>query len=325
MRPRKVASRRCSYIVAIETPRSDAELTTLAHYFSELGVAGCDVLVLDTTAEPSFDRHSRILRWVARHESVRAQHRSAFGHVDFVRAAADRALAEKVIVTDTDVRFSTEALDATLELLDAHEAVEVQEYLDPLPWWGAIDAARMLLRRGIDPEPSDSATYAFQRGVARSLRSLPPAGESDDVRRLVFSGVEVLAALDVFVKREPAELREWFESRPDRASAAFTNGSKAAFFFSLVPMLVFIALAAGIKLAAAVAALLSCSAIAIALRGRYGATQVFPLRAVFFAPLWILERSLSVYVALYDRLSSNPDLEPAAPRNVETPRAASGE
>ncbi|HLJ75698.1 MAG TPA: hypothetical protein VKU62_13985, partial [Thermoanaerobaculia bacterium] len=43
--------------------------------------------------------------------------------------------------------------------------------------------------------------------------------------------------------------------------------------------------------------------VALALRGRIGASRFFPLRACFFAPLWILQRSLSVYWALLWRVS----------------------
>ena len=40
----------------------------------------------------------------------------------------------------------------------------------------------------------------------------------------------------------------------------------------------------------------------LALRGRAGASAFFPLHACLFAPLWVLERSVSVYWALFRKL-----------------------
>ena len=38
-----------------------------------------------------------------------------------------------------------------LAMLDAHDCVEPQDYFEPLPWWGGIEAGRMLVHRGIEP------------------------------------------------------------------------------------------------------------------------------------------------------------------------------
>jgi hypothetical protein len=67
------------------------------------------------------------------------------------------------------------------------------------------------------------------------------------------------------------------------------------------------------------------ASIALALRGRVGAGSVFPLRACFYAPLWVVERSVSVYWALGLRMRGAA-AEPAGLLLAEksSPRAASG-
>ena len=60
----------------------------------------------------------------------------------------------------------------------------------------------------------------------------------------------------------------------------------------------------GVGLAGGYAGVIAFASIGLAIRGRAGAASVFPLRACFFAPLWILERSLSVYWALARKLHS---------------------
>ena len=41
------------------------------------------------------------------------------------------------------------------------------------------------------------------------------------------------------------------------------------------------------------------TSFALAVRGRIGAATFFPWRACLYAPLWVLERSISVYWALF--------------------------
>ena len=46
----------------------------------------------------------------------------------------------------------SEAIDEICALLESHEVVEPQDYLDPMPWWGGIEAGRKRSRnvpRGI--------------------------------------------------------------------------------------------------------------------------------------------------------------------------------
>src|SRR5207253_8758085 len=125
--------------------------------------------------------------------------------LDLVRAAAEIARAEKIIIAREDVRYEVNDLHDMCALLDQHEVVEPQDYLDPLPWWGGIEAGRMLVHRGIEPLPDRGATFGFRRAAIRGLHGLDALddGGDDAVRRLQSQGAVVHSAAGLFVRCEP--------------------------------------------------------------------------------------------------------------------------
>ena len=297
MTTNRAPDRRCSYVVRVgNAATSFDELRDLAAYLSALGVAGCDVVILDPSPRLQFDINGRVLRWVGRHVAM-------WSRVDLVQAASMIADCEKVIVAADEVRYTPEAIAQLCDLLDAHEVVEPQDYLDPMPWWGGIEAGRILVHRGIEPQPDHGATFGFRRSALSSLRTLGSASSADMHSRLLAAmGAEVYSANDVFVRRQPGALGEWLESRARLAGDDFALPMKTAFFFSLVPLLVLLATLGGLKLAGGYASMIAFASVALALRGRSGAATFFPLRACLLAPVWVFERSMSVYWALFRKL-----------------------
>jgi len=298
--------RRCSYLVVVEDEQV-ADPREFASYLSDLGVAKCDVVIVDASSEHTFARHRRVLCWVGRHVAPGPRHRDAFGRVDPVRAALDLAGCDKVIIADPNVRYGVEALADLCALLEAHDAVGPQDYFDPLPWWTGIEAGRMLVHRGIEPLPDHGATFGFRKTAVRATAALDP-------RALV-------AGDSVFVRRLPPRLYQWIDERPRQADDDFHFPMKTAFFFALIPMALLLAALGGVRLAGSYAGAVAFGAFALALRGRVGATPFFPLRACLLAPLWVLERSVSVYWALVRRLKFI--LRREAPEDL-APTSASG-
>ena len=275
--------RRCSYVVVIEG-ESVGDLREFAAYLSDLGVAKCEVIILDASSEHTFARHRRVLCWVGRHIAARPRHRNLAGAVDAVRAGVDLAACDKVIIAQPAVRYTPKAIDDLCAMLDAHESVEPQEYFDPLPWWGGIDAGRILVHRAIEPS-SHGATFAFRRNAMRGLRDL-----------------ERVPAPDVFVRRMPPTVDQWLHDRPRQAGDDLNFPMKTAFFLALIPLAMLLAAFGGARLAGGYASAIAFASVALAVRGRIGAGSFFPLRACLYAPLWVLERSVSVYWALFQRL-----------------------
>lgn len=302
MPTKRPSDRRASYVVLVQAAAATSELRELATYLSTLSVADCDVVILDPSPRLQFELNGRILRWVGRHVAVHPEHRVP-GGVDVLRAAAASAACEKVIVAAEDIRYTPEAIGQLCDLLDVHEVVEPQDYLDPMPWWGGMEAGRILLHRGIEPQPDHGATFGFRRSALRALRALGPLmGAEAQSRRLAAVGAEVYAAADVFVRRQSGTLAEWVASRPRRAGDDFTLPMKTAFFFSLVPLLLLLGILGGMQLAGGYAGVIAFASTVLAVRGRTGAAMFFPLRACLFAPLWVFERSVSVYWALFRKL-----------------------
>jgi hypothetical protein len=318
MNSRSASDRRCSYVVVHENAAaSPDDLRSFANYLSTLSVTGCEVIVLDDTA--SFDRNRRVFRWVGRHVAALPRHRALNGAVDPVRAAIDLASCEKIVVGNTRVRHDADTIAALCALLDVHEVVEPQDYYDPLPWWGGIDAGRMLVHRGIDPLPDHAATFGFRRAAVRGLRGLDAFddGSEDCVRRLQSQGAAVHSAGDLFVRCEPPTVSGWLRERARHANDDFALPLKTAFFFALLPVAALLIAFGGAPFAGGYAGALVIGSLALALRGRAGAAGVFPFRAALFAPLWMLERSISVYWALLRKMagrsvtSAHPEREGA--------------
>ena len=325
MRHRNSQDRRCTYLVVIE---ESGDLRELANYLSTLSLADCEVVVLDGSAHAMFEENRRVLRWVSRHVAVRPQHRSITGAVDPVRAALALASCEKIIVAGEQVRYDACGIDTLCRLLDTHEVVEPQDYPDPLPWWSGIDAGRILVHRGLAPDPDHGVTFGFRRSAVRGLRTIEgvlfdPAENS--ARRLASLGAEVFAACELFVRRVPPALDEWMRERPRLAGDDFAMPVKTALFFAMIPMAMLLMAFAGVRAMAGYAGAIAFTSIAIAVRGRIGASTVFPLRTCLFAPLWIIERSVSVYWALLRRFRP-ATIEPAAvvPDGRRSDKMASG-
>jgi hypothetical protein len=129
------------------------------------------------------------------------------------------------------------------------------------------------------------------------------------------------------VRREPAPFGEWLARRPRQANDDLAMPMKAGFFLSLAPLLIALAVLGGLRLAGAYAGVIAVAAVGLALRGRAGAAAFFPLYACLFAPVWVLERSLSVYWALSRRLwGADPGASRVAVADgASKARAASGE
>lgn len=294
MKRKEPRPRRCSYVVPIDAAAA-LDVSELARYFSSLAIAGCEVLVLDSSSHAAFEENQRVLRWVARHVARRTP-------FDPVRTSIDLASCEKIIIASHEVRYSKTEIEAVCGLLEIHEVVEPQEYVDPLPWWSGIDAGRILVHRGVEPLPDHGSTFGFRKGMLRSLREIDSAGRGH-VCGLAARGAEVFSAFDLFVRRQPPPLREWLLQRPRLAADDFALPRKTALFLALIPMTLLLAVFAGVRVATGYTLAVEFLSVLLAFRGRAGAEAFFPLRACLLAPLWVIERSVSVYWAVLQMLT----------------------
>ena len=283
---------------------SPIEARELAVYFSTLNDAGCDVLVIDGSPAPVFREHAEVWRGVCRHEQVDRSFGYLNDKVNGIHTGMRLASIEKIVLADDDVRYTAAEIERVCELLDKFDVVRPQNYLSPLPWWARMEAARMLINRATLRTGDYPGTCAFRRSVM--LRVGPYDGDvlfdnEEIIRHFARAGATISYATNLFVRKRPPTFHKWIEQRPRQAYEDFGLRGKTALFLSLPIFAVWIGVAFGWKsfLASLLMVAIAAVALAAAGRSRGAASHYFSKSVCFFAPFWILERSMSTYWALY--------------------------
>jgi hypothetical protein len=301
--------KRCTYLLPIRrTNFSAAEASELRVYFAALDDASCDVVVVDGSTATVFEEHDKAWRSVCRHEKVDRSFGYLNDKVNGIHTGVRLAALEKIILADDDIRYRAEEIDRVCELLDRFEVVRPQNFLKPLPWWGRTEAARMLINRATLRIADYPGTCAFQR--ATMLRVGHYDGDvlfdnEELIRHFARGGATISYATDLFVQKRPPGFRKWLEQRPRQAYEDFGLRAKTALFLALPLVAFWISAMFGWKSLVVYLVCASIAALLIAFigRSRGAASNYFPIWVCFFAPLWIFERSLSTYWALYWRFT----------------------
>ena len=295
----------CSFIVPIRRVKIDPfEVKQLADYFKLLRLAGCEVLIVDGSPRPVFEAHNRSWKNFSRHVAPDPKYTYLNGKVNGVHTGVDLASCERIILADDDIRYSASDVKRMCGLLDDFEMVRPQNFIAPLPWWARLESARILINRGVLRAGDYPGTCGFHRSTM--LRVGPFDGDvlfdnEEIVRHFALNGVDINYALDFFVLKRPPTFRKWLEQRPRQAYEDFVMRTKTAAFLSVLPITLGLSFLVNVRYAIFLLALLSLVSIILSSRGilRNAAYRFFSISSPLFAPLWILERSLSVYWALY--------------------------
>ncbi len=293
---------RCTYLLPIRRSVFGAsEAIDLRAYFDQLRNAGCEVLVIDGSPDSVFDQHERIWSGACRHERVDRSFGYLNDKVNGVHTGVAVASEEKIILADDDMRYTAATLSEVCRLLDDYEVVRPQNFLRPLPFWARMEAARMLINRATLRTADYPGTCAFRRATIQRVGHYDGDVLFDNeeiIRHFARSGASVCYAIDLFVEKRPPRFRKWIEQRPRQAYEDFPLRAKTATFFS-IPLLLLGAAGVG-KLGLAFTIVI-VAAIGFAAAGwlRGTAREYIPLSVCVFAPLWVLERSVSTYWALY--------------------------
>jgi hypothetical protein len=121
------------------------------------------------------------------------------------------------------------------------------------------------------------------------------------IRHLAQDGCTFAYANNLFIRKCPPTFSKWIEQRPRQAYEDFGMRLKTALFFVLLPVSLLVGSRFGIAGLTIFFLTLSLLATIIAVRGRARgrAREFFPAQCCLFAGLWMLERTLSTYWALY--------------------------
>jgi hypothetical protein len=302
---RMVPQLNCAYVLPIRRTRfNPGDAVRLRRYLEMLKEAGCEVIVADGSGPEVFDQYAGILGAVCRHVPVNGRFGYLNDKVNGIYTGIELASFDRIILADDDIRYSAANIRAIVRLLDHNDVVRPQNFLHPLPWWAKMEAARMLINRALLPAADYPGTCAFRRG--RMLLAGPYDGDvlfdnEEIIRHLAQDGCTFAYANDLFVRKCPPTFGKWTEQRPRQAYEDFGMRLKTTLFFALLPLSFILGGRFGIAGLAMFFLTLSVLATLIAGRGRARgqARHFFPAHCCLFAALWMFERTLSTYWALY--------------------------
>lgn len=296
---------RCTYLCPVHfNATNEALISGYNQYWKFLKEEGCEIIVVDGSPPPIFDIHEK--EWTyCRHLKIDKHFRYLNGKVNGIMTGLKEASHDKIILADDDIYFIAEDVARMVKSLEKYAVVRPQNYFKPLPWWSRIDAARILINRAVLPEGDYPGTLGFHKSIFEAAGPFDGNVLFDNeelVKHLQNYGASISFSTDFFILRRPPLLNKWFEQRPRQAYEDFVMKEKTILFLSLLPVSLLLGMTGKRKALGMMSLLLSVGVVGLALLGRKGkADRFFPAYTSLYAPLWMLERSISVYIALYWR------------------------
>jgi len=294
------------------------EAEALRCYFETIRSAVSEILVIDGSPADVFPHHHAIWSALCHHQPVNRQFTFLNDKVNGIHTGVRLARNDKIVLADDDIRYTAQNIEQIAYLLDEFEVVRPQNYFafgigpsafEAMPDRRAattarMEAARMLINRASLRTGDYPGTCAFRRETF--LRSGDYDGDvlfdnEELIRHLARFGVVICYANDLFVRKRPPTIRKWLEQRPRQAYEDFPLHAKTLLFAFIPISIIAAALLFGIPAMLVCLLGISIAAFVLALLGRArgAARRFFPFHVCLFAPLWILERSLSTYWAFY--------------------------
>jgi Glycosyltransferase like family 2 len=271
----------------------------LAGYLAWL-VRICDVTVVDGSPAGVFARHRSELPPSVHHIPVDPGVRRLNGKVGGVLTGVRSARSDTVVIADEDVRYDEEGLRRVARLLGTADVVIPQNVFSPMPWHARWDTGRTLLNRAFGHD------YPGTLGVRRSALLLGGGYDGDVlfenlelIRTVRAHGGRVVSAPDVFVARRPPSGPTFFEQRVRQAYDDLAQPVRLATELAILPVLGYAAARRWVGWIAAILA--GVVAIAEVGRRRHHGARRFPPTSALFAPAWLLERAICVWIAVASR------------------------
>ncbi|KQZ86164.1 hypothetical protein ASD56_00730 [Microbacterium sp. Root166] len=208
---------------------------------------------------------------------------------------------DRVIIADDDIRYDDVTLRAVVDRLAEADFVRPQNVFASFPWHARWDTARSLIGRAFGGD------YGGTVGVRRRT-VVEAGGYSADVlfenleleRTVALSGGRVDVARRILVPRLPPTAAHFAGQRVRQAYDDLAQPARLAVEAALLPGLAAATLLRRWRLLAVFAA----TAVGVAEYGRRvaGGRRAFPATSALWAPVWLLERAVAVWIALGWRL-----------------------
>jgi hypothetical protein len=289
-----------SYLVPVRW-RDGEQRAGLAAYLAGIAPQCTETIVVDGSPPDVFAANAAAWGGYVTHIPPDPAESWLMGKVSGVRTGIKVASRERLVVADDDVRYEPEALRRIASLLDEHDLVRPQNFFSALPWHARWDTARTLLNRGLGRDYPGTLALRRSRVLAMGLYDGDVLFENLELIRTVRAhGGSVVSPLDLYVAREPPSAAHFWGQRTRQAYDDFALPARMALWLSVVPLLGF-ALARRRPIPSLSAAAVS---VLVAERGRRraGGDAVFPASSALLAPLWILERGVCAWLAVFQRL-----------------------
>jgi hypothetical protein len=287
-----------SYILPLRA-HSTAHAAELAAYLHDLRSGDLDIIVVDGSEGPIFNALDALLDPCITHVPPDRDIEGANGKVRGVLSGLRRARFQKIVVADDDVRYDAGTLRAVARGLYDAAIVRPQNYFSPAPWHAVLDTSRTLINRAF--EGDWPGTLAFRREFL-------PRGYNPDalfenlelVRTIRARGGRESVRRDLYVRRLPPTSAHYGSQRVRQAYDEFARPLRLLITCAIAP---FAICSLATHRPHWVAALATASIVAAAAGYlRDGGYRYFSLLAVLAAPLWVAERAVCAWLAIYERV-----------------------
>jgi hypothetical protein len=289
-----------SYVLPL---KSSTPLTTpeFSAYLRWLAPRVTEVIVVDASPDDAFTANHRSWASIVSHIRPATDLLTPMGKVGNVLTGLRVARSESVIIADDDVRYDERSLAQISAALNEADVVRPQNYFDPLPWHARWDTGRMLLNRMTGGDWP--GTIGVQLSYLRATGGYDGRALFENlelVRTVVAAGGKERALLGTYVLRRPSTARHFWSQRIRQAYDEMARPARLISQLAVLPIAVALMLA-GKWYAMAVAGI---AIVIVAELGRWraGGRRVFPFTASLLAPVWIAERAVCSWLALFARI-----------------------
>ncbi|HEU4997492.1 MAG TPA: glycosyltransferase family 2 protein [Lapillicoccus sp.] len=273
-------------------PRRDDEVGELAAYLRALS-AWCDVTVVDGSDDVL--RRQHIDAWSAHALVIRPEGTGTNGKVVGCLTGLRAARHDLVVIADDDVRHDATTLAALMDELGTADLVRPQNVYERWPWPARWDFARCLVNRafGVDWP----GTFALRRDAILAVGGWSTEVLFENlqlVRTASAHGLRVVNAPWLVVPRTPPTAGHFWSQRVRQAYDDFAQPGRLVAELALLPGLLALGTWRPQALAVPLAAAVVVGEIG---RRRFGGVAS-PRTSALWCPLWLLERSVCVWIAL---------------------------
>ncbi|MEC5189860.1 MULTISPECIES: glycosyltransferase [unclassified Arthrobacter] len=299
--PQLPAGRREEYILPLRWA-GDAALGDLVQYLKQL-CSWIPVTVVDGSPEQLFSQHKSAFPPAVNHLRP-SPGGEGNGKVRAVLTAVRQSSAERLVIADDDVRYTRDSLAAVLAGLDSADVVRPQNYFTAWPWHARWDGSRTLINRAVTCD--FPGTLAVRRAALEATGGYDPVlfENLELIRTITAGGGRENRAPGLFIARTPPTARHFLRQRIRQAYDDFAQPVRLTAELALLPLL------AGIlrqparrRIPALLCGAVVAASLAEAGRRRHHGREVFPAGCVLFAPLWVVERAVCIWIALALRLT----------------------